>query len=251
MKETKILIFIGLVIFLANESPGQSLAKEKDSLSKSLAIADAKQKELIRKKGQLAEKQELSRKIRQEAFDKQIAYLKAQKDTLKRQLQHFEKEERAIRVQEEKELKQLELENAQDVKLQVQEEKGALQIELEKNYEQKLDTNISLDKEAEVKEIPLELEREVHALFWNVSSGISSGIISIELYDPNGVKQGDFSLNGPSRTRDRPHKDVHGSMNKQFKKPLTGQWKIRIIPRDAKGFVSIKAGIALEDLTRN
>ncbi|MFC2120707.1 hypothetical protein ACFLTI_03840 [Bacteroidota bacterium] len=78
----------------------------------------------------------------------------------------------------------------------------------------------------------------------NIIGEINSGKISIEIYDPKGVKKGKFSI-----TAEKPDPDnktymrdqVSGKIDKKISQPLKGDWLIKIIPEKAGGDVVISS----------
>lgn len=117
---------------------------------------------------------------------------------------------------------------------------------------------IKLNNESELQEIVLPVKDSVNAITIAVYSHIQNGDITIELYEPNGEKHGYFSIGcqaAPSDNRIKnPGKSVYytnpdkatGNLSRTIKNPGKGDWKIKIIPKDATGTVNID--FALKDL---
>lgn len=111
-----------------------------------------------------------------------------------------------------------------------------------------LQRSISLSGDSEREEIEIEVEDETLNLNISIKSTLKAGGLTIEIYDPNWVKQGNFSvgiqlnLNKPSsELKDNKSKNevVNGQIEKKVKEPIAGNWVIRIIPNRAEGSVSI------------
>jgi hypothetical protein len=64
------------------------------------------------------------------------------------------------------------------------------------------------------------------------------GKLTIEVYDPNEVKQGNFTI---GKQLDSGKKEmVTGNIVKNLTEPQSGKWKVKIIPSNATGTIVIK-----------
>lgn len=118
---------------------------------------------------------------------------------------------------------------------------------------------IKLNNESDVQEIVLPVKDSLNSVTIVVYSDILAGDVTIEIYDPTGEKNGYFSIGCQSNTiitdnkkylgktvyRTNPDK-ASGNLSRTIKKPIGGDWKVKIIPKNAIGTVNID--FALKDL---
>jgi len=97
-------------------------------------------------------------------------------------------------------------------------------------------TTVNLKGESKIKEVVVNVEEKIPVMFLIINGGVKSGIISVEIYDPNGKKQGGFSIESDDS---KNGEIVNGSINKSLKKPMIGNWKIRVDSDKAIGNVFI------------
>lgn len=110
-------------------------------------------------------------------------------------------------------------------------------IKLEKNKE------LSFNEETTPSRVKFNVSEEYNYLRINIDCRLNSGIMSIELTDPNGKKQGIYTV----KTEDNIFKGnktqvgetAQGNMQKMFRHPLKGEWLIYVDPIKAKGNVKI------------
>lgn len=111
-----------------------------------------------------------------------------------------------------------------------------------------LKRSISLSGDSETEEIEIKVEDETLNLNISIRSTVKVGGLTIEIYDPNGVRQGNFSVGSQlnlkrhsSERKDNKSKNevVNGQIEKLVKEPIVGNWIIKIIPSKAEGSVSI------------
>ena len=111
-----------------------------------------------------------------------------------------------------------------------------------------LKRSISLSGDSKTEEIEIKVEDETLNLNISIKSTVKVGGLTIEIYDPNGVKRGNFSVGSQlnlnrrsSGLKDSKSKNevVNGQIEKKVKEPIVGNWIIKIIPNKAKGSVSI------------
>ena len=118
---------------------------------------------------------------------------------------------------------------------------------------------VKLNNESGLQEIVLPVKDSVNSITIAVNSCILGGDVTIELYDPIGEKHGYFSIGCQSNTiinnRNKyPGKSVYytnpdkatGNLSRTIKNPGKGDWKIKILPKNAIGTVNID--FALKDL---
>ena len=118
---------------------------------------------------------------------------------------------------------------------------------------------IKLNNESDEQVIVLPVKDSVNSITIVVYSNIQAGEVTIEIYDPHGEKHGYFSIGCQSNTmitnRNKyPGKSVYytnpdkatGNLSRTIKNPGKGDWKIKILPKDAHGTVNID--FALKEL---
>ncbi|KXK22380.1 MAG: hypothetical protein UZ12_BCD005003259 [Bacteroidetes bacterium OLB12] len=96
-----------------------------------------------------------------------------------------------------------------------------------------LERNFRLDKDSKTEEITLEIPQDSPKFELKVGSSVSSGKLTIEIYDPKGVKQGNYTVGLQANSE----KETTGRITKYFKQPHSGVWKIKLIPEQATGSV--------------
>jgi hypothetical protein len=80
-----------------------------------------------------------------------------------------------------------------------------------------------------------------------IKSTIFEGELTIELYDAKGEKQANFfianqTLMAKPDTIKRPISEaVKGEISKKFDNPVKGEWTVRMIPKNAGGFLEINS----------
>lgn len=111
------------------------------------------------------------------------------------------------------------------------------------NTKVSIERAIWLDNDSKTKEIVIPVETKSKKLQLVINSAITSGKLSIEIYDPKGEKQGNFSIG--TQTNLGSQEKVRGNISKSLKEPLVGKWMIKIIPSEASGDVHIQTSIKL------
>lgn len=119
----------------------------------------------------------------------------------------------------------------------------------QKNDSQK---HIQLNNDSEIKEIILQVKDSVNSLTIEVRSNLQGGELSVEILDPKGDIHGKFSIASQtgnisknkneyevkSRYLAKPD-NATGNLTRTIRKPLNGDWRIRINPINAIGTVNI------------
>ncbi|MEE4176711.1 MAG: hypothetical protein V2I46_04305 [Bacteroides sp.] len=99
-----------------------------------------------------------------------------------------------------------------------------------------------LENESKEQQITIDVSETYDALSLNIGANLHEGKLTIEIFDPSGEKQGNFSigtqLEGVSNpgTRER----VQGKINKVFENPRKGKWLVKISPLNAKAQINIQ-----------
>lgn len=118
-----------------------------------------------------------------------------------------------------------------------------------------LKRSISLSGDSETEEIEIKVEETV-LLNINIKSNVKVGGLTIEIYDPNGEKQGNFSVGSQlnlnkssmeSKDKKSKNEEVSGQIEKKIKEPVNGNWIIKIIPNKAEGTVLIRSKQVYKD----
>lgn len=113
----------------------------------------------------------------------------------------------------------------------------------DKNSQTQVDLQraIKLDKDSKTEEVTITIKPNTQRFQIVISSLVSNGKLTIELYDPKGTKQGNFTV-GTQLTSSKQEK-VQGNIRKSLKEPQAGQWKVKIIPDGATGDIRIQTGV--------
>ncbi len=103
--------------------------------------------------------------------------------------------------------------------------------------------SINLDNSSKNESVIIAVTEEVMCLNIGISSNISSGALTMEIYNPNGDKQGNFSveseLNSSSSNGGKSSETVCGQLNKTFKEPMKGDWVVKLKPKKVTGKIQI------------
>jgi hypothetical protein len=70
-----------------------------------------------------------------------------------------------------------------------------------------------------------------------IETSVSSGKLTVEIYDSNDKRQGNFSVGNQLGFENAEH--AQGWINKALTEPEAGDWKVKIIPTNAKGIILI------------
>ena len=110
--------------------------------------------------------------------------------------------------------------------------------------------SIKLDGKTEVKEITLPLRDSLDYVSIKVWALVLSGDLSVEIFDPLGVKHGNFSLEGQmdaTTTAKLKRGDViigdeqaSGNLFRTIMNPPIGAWKAKIVTKKAVGTISFE-----------
>jgi hypothetical protein len=109
-----------------------------------------------------------------------------------------------------------------------------------------ISTRIQFQVQTENSEIKLPVFQQ-GSLTLMITASIIEGELTIELYDAKGEKQGSLFIPNqvPLTKLDRIERPISASMKKEISKkfdnPVKGEWTIRIIPKNAGGFLEINS----------
>lgn len=98
--------------------------------------------------------------------------------------------------------------------------------------------NIELKNDSENKEVTIEVNEKECSFNLKINSIATAGEIRVEIYDPEGIKQGNFSV-GCEIDSKNSNETVNGMISKQIEYPSLGKWKVKILPKNAVGKVAI------------
>lgn len=96
---------------------------------------------------------------------------------------------------------------------------------------------IQLDEQKKTEEIIIEIEKQTKRFDLSIETSVTSGKLTIELYDSNEKKQGTFSVGTQLNTRNSER--AQGTINKSLIDPQAGNWIVKIISLNAKGMIQI------------
>ncbi len=114
--------------------------------------------------------------------------------------------------------------------------------QMSKNYS--LGRLIILNNDSEIKEIIIEVKEKNCKFILRVQSSIYAGKVKLEVYDPNGKKQGNYDLgcqiqNEHTDGNKRKKENVTGQTSLSQENATIGKWKVKIIPQKADGKVKV------------
>lgn len=119
----------------------------------------------------------------------------------------------------------------------------------DQNTRFKLSRSISLHEDSKKENIFIKVEEQTMLLELQIVSKLRLGELTIEIYNPAGERQGNYSVgsqtsgNGIKKSMNGIEKYieeyVHGEINKHLIGPLVGEWRVTILPKKAKGDVII------------
>ena len=196
------------------------------------------QRKLAEKQRQLAEIQRQKANEQQKLAETQRKEAETQRQLANIQREKANEQRKQAVIQSEEANKQRELAEIQRIKA---EEQRKIVEEYRKSIKELLNKNISFTSENSKAEIiNLKINND-GALFFNINGYLNSGNVLVEIINPGGKKEGELSLeyskgntSGNSFTT-----NSSGSLNKTINKPESGEWEIKIIPKNAKGSVNI------------
>ena len=97
---------------------------------------------------------------------------------------------------------------------------------------------IEFNKESKTEEIEINVQEKTMLMTLQIRGRVSSGKLSIQIYNSDGVKEGEFSVGTQTTTSQKEEAD--GSIVKSVYEPKPGKWKIKIVPEAVEGYVRIE-----------
>lgn len=235
-----------------------------DEIKKSMVIYEKEKEEFIsqvkeqqrlasiqRKKA--AEQRALAEIIRKEADEirKQADIVRKDADELRKQADIVRKNADKQREKANELRKQADIERAKadelrklaDIQRAKAEEQRKKTQEWRKNAENILIKNITLTNQSNNnKPIIFKVTSKTN-LHIGIRAHISSGTTLIEIYNSNGIKEGELSLNFKSKSASLEDKEVldytSGSLDKTISGAEVGEWQIKISSQKSEGTVAI------------
>ena len=115
--------------------------------------------------------------------------------------------------------------------------------ELKKSIKKLFNENFNMsDNDSEIKSVKIEVT-EMNSLFFNIDADINSGSVLIEIFNPNGKKEGELSLEhhreSTPKTATKFPSHTSSSLNKTINTPEIGDWLIKITPEKSNGNINI------------
>lgn len=113
-----------------------------------------------------------------------------------------------------------------------------------------LSKTINLKMDSELSETIIQVSERKVGLILKISSWIMDGELTIEVYDPKGERQGNYSIDSQNSLKTRKieqtgtqtkSQTVTGKISKTVEFPIIGNWVIKIIPKNATGSISIES----------
>jgi len=101
--------------------------------------------------------------------------------------------------------------------------------------------SLKLENESKEQHISIDVSDEYDTFALSIDSNIREGKMSIEILDPSGEKQGNFSIGCQVGGVNNPttKEVVQGQFRKTFQNPKKGKWIVKIIPQNANAQVQI------------
>ncbi|MFT5890156.1 MAG: hypothetical protein ACI9Y7_000245 [Dokdonia sp.] len=108
-----------------------------------------------------------------------------------------------------------------------------------------LKRSISLSNDSDSKEVPIEINTGSLDFFLSVNCSLQSGILTVEVYDPKGIKRGGFSVKESVNSNDKSgwSETVTGVINKNFTNPLEGIWILKFISKKVTADIMINTNV--------
>lgn len=100
---------------------------------------------------------------------------------------------------------------------------------------------ISFEKDSKADEVTFEINPKTQELHLTIKGSFTNGMVTVELYDSNETKQGNFTVG--TQTNSEKEEMVTGSITKSLFEPVPGIWKVKIVPTNATGQLSIESNI--------
>ncbi len=97
---------------------------------------------------------------------------------------------------------------------------------------------IELKNDSEVKNVKVEINEEGCQFNLKIQSRVIEGELSVEIYNMEGKKQGNFSV-GTQIVSENAKEEVNGLIRKSIDNAPIGIWTIKITPKNVTGYITI------------
>ena len=104
-----------------------------------------------------------------------------------------------------------------------------------------LQRTIKLEKDSKSEDVILHIKKKTKKLDLLISSSINNGKLTIEVYSPDNIKQGNYTVG--TQLKSEKKEIVNGNIRKSLVEPQAGEWKVKIIPTDASGTIKIQTAV--------
>lgn len=108
-----------------------------------------------------------------------------------------------------------------------------------------LQRNIRFENDSKSEEIVINIREKTKRFELMINSRVSKGKLTIDLYDPSGLKQGTFTLG--TQLNSEKHEIANGNIRKSLNEPQFGDWKVVLIPINSTGDIRIQTAISEDD----
>lgn len=99
---------------------------------------------------------------------------------------------------------------------------------------------IQLENDSKAEDVILEIEAGTELFDLMIECSLVAGKLVIEVFDPDGVKQGNFSA--ATQLDSEKQERVQGRFMKTLNDPMPGNWKVKIVPTSARGSIKMATG---------
>lgn len=221
----------------------EAMGLSEDEITKKMLEYENQKEEFIEK---IKEQRLLAEKERQLA---EIQRKKAEEQRQLAEIQRQEAEEQRKQVEAQREMAEEEQRMAEEqrklaeVQRELAEEQRKLAEEWRKSVINLYDADLTIsDNDSKSKSINIKIA-EKHTLFFNINGSIESGNVLIEIFNPDGKREGELSLQHPKESVQKTDinfsNGTSGSINKTINAPEIGDWIIKITPIKSIGNIHI------------
>ena len=107
----------------------------------------------------------------------------------------------------------------------------------------KTERRILFDGDSVKQKFVLPIDQPVNRLSFDITSSIQGGEITIEIYDPAGIRQGRYSVGTQIATDPSkngvPKEIVNGTIQKYIDNPINGSWQVVFLPAKTNGTINM------------
>lgn len=106
----------------------------------------------------------------------------------------------------------------------------------------KMDRNLGFKETSKEQTVKVKISEKTSTLTLEILCSVKKGAVTVEIFNPAGTKQGEFSVEGVESEKDSSlfsilNDGVSGQIKKIINDPELGDWKIKFIPKNATGRV--------------